>query len=70
MTNTMSPLAIKTILLAALIQLVNALDFMMIMPLGPDLARDLSIPPTWIGYLGGRLYPSCRALFTVFCQVH
>jgi predicted MFS family arabinose efflux permease len=53
MTNKMSPIASNAVLLAALIQLVNALDFMMIMPLGPDLARDLSIPPTWIGYLGG-----------------
>lgn len=29
--------------LAAFIQLVSALDFMMIMPLGPDLSRALDI---------------------------
>lgn len=39
-------LTVKAVLLAALIQLVNAVDFMMIMPLGPDLARELGISPT------------------------
>lgn len=51
--NNMSSIAKKTVFLAALIQLVNAVDFMMIMSLGPDLARELAISPTYIGYLGG-----------------
>jgi len=62
----MSSTAVKAVLLAALIQLVNALDFMMIMPLGPDLARDLAISPAWIGYLGGSytLAAAVSSLFT------
>ncbi len=53
MSNNLTTLARKSIFLAALIQLVNAVDFMIIMPLGPDLARELAISPTYIGYLGG-----------------
>ncbi|MEG3135974.1 MFS transporter [Rouxiella sp. T17] len=53
MKGTLFSMTTKVVLLAALIQLVNALDFMMIMPLGPDLARELAISPTWVGYLGG-----------------
>ncbi len=44
---------VSSVWLAAFIQLVSALDFMMIMPLGPDLSRALDISPTYIGYLGG-----------------
>ena len=61
----MSSTAVKAVLLAASIQLVNALDFMMIMPLGPDLARDLAISPAWIGYLGGS-YTLAAALSSLF----
>ena len=43
---------VGSVWLAAFIQLVSALDFMMIMPLGPDLSRALDISPTYIGYLG------------------
>lgn len=52
--------------LAALIQLVSALDFMMIMPLGPDLSRALNISPTYIGYLGGG-YALAAALSSLLC---
>ncbi|WP_368172106.1 MFS transporter [Aeromonas sp. R9-2] len=52
--------------LAALIQLVSALDFMMIMPLGPDLSRALNISPTNIGYLGGG-YALAAALSSLLC---
>lgn len=64
--NKMSSIAFRAVLLAALIQLVNALDFMMIMPLGPDLAQGLGISPAWIGYLGGgyTLAAAVSSLFT------
>ncbi|MFA7825622.1 MFS transporter [Aeromonas dhakensis] len=52
--------------LAAFIQLVSALDFMMIMPLGPDLSRALGISPTYIGYLGGG-YALAAALSSLLC---
>src|ERR1700723_2171713 len=35
------------------IQFVNILDFMMVMPLGPDFARALNIPASQIGLIGG-----------------
>ncbi|ADP09704.1 multidrug transporter-like protein [Erwinia sp. Ejp617] len=57
---------IRIVWLAALIQLVNALDFMMIMPLGPDLSRSLNISPTYIGYLGGG-YTLAAALSSLLC---
>lgn len=41
------------ILMVGLIQFVNILDFMMVMPLGPDFARDLGIPASDIGLIGG-----------------
>jgi predicted MFS family arabinose efflux permease len=47
----MNPRAI--ILLVAAVQFVNILDFMMVMPLGPDFAVSLGIPTSWIGVFGG-----------------
>src|SRR5512133_1471802 len=41
------------ILLWGAVQFVNILDFMMVMPLGPDFAQALGIPTSHIGYLGG-----------------
>lgn len=35
------------------VQFVNILDFMMVMPLGPDLATALGIPTSHLGYIGG-----------------
>lgn len=43
----------KIVWLAALIQLANVLDFMIILPLGPDLNRAIGIPTSQIGLLGG-----------------
>jgi predicted MFS family arabinose efflux permease len=39
--------------LLASVQLVNVLDFMMVMPLGPDFARGLGIPTSQLGLVGG-----------------
>jgi predicted MFS family arabinose efflux permease len=35
------------------VQFVNILDFVMVMPLGPDFARALDIPLSHLGYVGG-----------------
>lgn len=40
-------------LVIAAVQFINILDFMMVMPLGPDFARALGIPAAHIGYIGG-----------------
>jgi len=41
------------VLIVAAVQFVNILDFMMVMPLGPDFAASLGIPTSRIGVLGG-----------------
>lgn len=41
------------IVLVGAIQFVNVLDFMMVMPLGPDFAAALDIPTSHIGIVGG-----------------
>jgi predicted MFS family arabinose efflux permease len=35
------------------VQFVNILDFMIVMPLGPDFAKALDIPLSHLGYVGG-----------------
>ncbi len=42
-----------TIFLVGAVQFVNILDFMMVMPLGPDLSRALALPVDKIGVVGG-----------------
>src|SRR5438128_10492237 len=41
------------VFLVGAVQFVNILDFMIVMPLGPDFARALAIPPSHLGYIGG-----------------
>lgn len=41
------------LLLVASVQFINILDFMMVMPMGPDFARALGIPVSELGILGG-----------------
>src|SRR6476469_6225403 len=41
------------VFLVGAIQFVNILDFMMVMPLGPDFAVGLGIPAAHLGYIGG-----------------
>ena len=43
----------RMLLLVALVQFVNILDFMMVMPLGPDFAIALDIPVAHLGFIGG-----------------
>src|SRR5208282_5088943 len=39
--------------LVGAVQFVNILDFMMVMPLGPDFAPKLGIPTNDLGWIGG-----------------
>jgi predicted MFS family arabinose efflux permease len=43
----------KLLFILGAIQFVNVLDFMMVMPLGPDFALALGIPTSKIGLVGG-----------------
>ncbi|WP_320170232.1 MFS transporter [Maridesulfovibrio sp.] len=43
----------KIVWIAALIQLINLIDFMMVMPLGPDISKDLPISNADIGFICG-----------------
>jgi predicted MFS family arabinose efflux permease len=43
----------RLVVLIGAVQLVNALDFMMVMPLGPDFARALDVPTSQLGMVGG-----------------
>ena len=41
------------VLLVAAVQFINILDFVMVMPMGPDFARALGIPASNLGFIGG-----------------
>ncbi|MEK9144223.1 MAG: MFS transporter, partial [Elusimicrobiota bacterium] len=43
----------SALLLLAAVYFVNLLDFMMVMPLGPDLGSALGIPMSQLGIVGG-----------------
>ncbi len=43
----------KLLLILGAVQFVNVLDFMMVMPLGPDFAQGLAIPTSKLGLVGG-----------------
>ena len=43
----------RAIFLVGAVQFVNVLDFMMVMPMGPDFALALDIETSRIGYIGG-----------------
>jgi predicted MFS family arabinose efflux permease len=47
-------------------QFINILDFMMVLPLGPDLARDLGIPTSQFGLIGGS-YTLAAAVAGIAC---
>lgn len=50
---SLTPQERRITLVIAAVQFINILDFMMVMPLGPDFARALDIPVAHIGYIGG-----------------
>lgn len=43
----------RLIFLIGSVQFINVLDFMMVMPLGPDFAKALGIPSSQLGIIGG-----------------
>jgi predicted MFS family arabinose efflux permease len=51
----------RVLALIGAVQFVNVLDFMMVMPLGPDFARALGIPNAKLGLVGG-IYTAAAAL--------
>ena len=51
----------KLIFLLACVQFINIVDFMMVMPLGPDFARGLSIPLDRLGLVAG-MYTAAAAV--------
>jgi predicted MFS family arabinose efflux permease len=58
----MSPtLERRLVAIIAFVQFVNILDFMMVMPLGPDFACSLHIPVSQLGLIGGS-YTAAAAL--------
>nr|WP_321258442.1 MFS transporter [uncultured Pseudodesulfovibrio sp.] len=56
----------RIIWIAALIQLVNLIDFMMVMPLGPDISKDLPITNSDIGLICG-CYTLAVGLSGIIC---
>src|SRR5207248_11543468 len=44
---------LAVVLLMGAVQFVNILDFVMVMPMGPDFAAALHIPASKLGWIGG-----------------
>jgi predicted MFS family arabinose efflux permease len=49
------------VFLVGAVQFINILDFMMVMPLGPDFAKALGVPQSELGLIGGS-YTAAAAL--------
>lgn len=49
----LSPRQWAIVLLIASVQFINILDFVMVMPMGPDFAKALAIPESHLGYVAG-----------------
>ena len=43
----------RIVFLIGAVNFINVLDFMIVMPLGPDFARELGIPTSHIGFIAG-----------------
>jgi predicted MFS family arabinose efflux permease len=56
----------KLVFLIGSVQFINTLDFMMVMPLGPDFARALDIPSSQLGLIGGS-YTAAAAVAGIAC---
>lgn len=54
--------------IVGLIQFVNILDFMMVMPLGPDFAHALGMHDSDLGWVGGS-YTAAAAVSGVICSL-
>lgn len=55
------------VLLVAAVQFVNILDFVMVMPMGPDFARALGIPASQLGLIGGS-YTAAASVSGLLCS--
>jgi predicted MFS family arabinose efflux permease len=53
MRRVLTPKERSVVLVIAAVQFVNVLDFVMVMPLGPDFAAALGIPTSQLGLVGG-----------------
>ena len=51
----------RLLFLIGTVQFVNVLDFMMVMPLGPDFAGALGIPTAQLGLVGASYTASAAA---------
>lgn len=51
--DRLTPRQWEIVLLIAAVQFVNILDFVIVMPLGPDFAKALGVPESHLGYVGG-----------------
>jgi predicted MFS family arabinose efflux permease len=58
-------LFLLTMFLIGAVQCINILDFMMVMPLGPDFAKMLGIATSKLGWVGG-IYGAAAAFSGVF----
>jgi predicted MFS family arabinose efflux permease len=56
------------IFLVGAVQFINVLDFMIVMPLGPDFAGSLGIPTSSVGLVGG-IYTAAAAVAGLFGSV-
>ncbi|MCC6741474.1 MAG: MFS transporter [Planctomycetia bacterium] len=62
-----SPAERRILFIVGAVQFVNILDFMMVMPLGPDFGAKLGIPNSHIGWIGGA-YTAAAAISGVICS--
>ncbi len=68
MSDIHTPVSEKAVVfLIAAVQFVNILEFMMVMPLGPDFAKELGIPLSHIGYVGGS-YTAAASISGLLCS--
>ncbi len=56
------------LLILGIIQFVNIMDFMMVMPLGPDFATALHISDSDLGFIGGS-YTAASAVSGILCSM-
>lgn len=66
MSRTTAPSERAIVFCVGAVQFVNILDFMMVMPLGPDFAIALDIPVSHIGYVGGA-YTAAASISGLAC---
>lgn len=59
----------RLVFLVGAVQFVNILDFMMVMPLGPDFARDLGIAESHLGWIGGAYLAAASVAGVAFTPV-